>query len=108
MLGPESGWLGNGGGGMLIARAGAILSGMLIMGSPMPATVASAATPAFHAYGSAEQVYVLGLRPGAQLSLVTHSGHTLYTRRADSRGGLLFRKVPPGRGYRVRLRPDGA
>lgn len=108
MLEPQSGRFGNGGGGMFMARAGAILSGMLIMVGPMPVTVTSAATtPAFHAYGSAEQVYVLGLRPGARMSLVTPSGHTLYTRGADSQGGLLFRKVPPGRGYRVRLTSDG-
>ena len=109
MLEPESGWFGNGGGGMLRARAGAILSGMLVMAGLMPAMAGSAAAaPAFRAYGSAGQVYVLGLRPGARMSLVTPSGHALSTRGADSRGGLLFRGVPPGRGYRVRLRSDGA
>jgi predicted acyl esterase len=92
---------------MLMARAGAILSGMLIMGGVVPATAAAAAAPAFRAYGSAGQVYVLGLRPGARMSLVTRSGHTLSTRSADSLGGLLFREVPPGHGYRVRLKSDG-
>src|ERR1700678_1279353 len=110
MLEAGSGWFGNGGGGMFTARAGAILSGMLIMAGLVPATVAraAAAAPAFRAYGSAEQVYVLGLRPGARMSLLTASGHVLYTGGADSQGGLLFRKVPPGRGYRVRLQSDGA
>jgi hypothetical protein len=42
------------------------------------------------------------------MSLLTPSGRTLYTQHADSLGGLLFRSVPPGSGYRVRLSPNGA
>lgn len=69
---------------------------------------ASAATPTFTAHGSAEQVYVTGLAPNAQMSLITPTGATLYTQSADSMGGLLFRNVPPGKGYRVQLYPNGA
>jgi hypothetical protein len=73
---------------------------------------ASAATgasaPTFSAQGSAEQVYVTGLSPNARMSLLRSNGTTLYTQRADSLGGLLFRNVPPGRGYRVRLQPAAA
>jgi len=61
------------------------------------------AAPSFSAHGSARQVYVTGLAPNARMSLITPRGTTLYTRRADSLGGLLFRNVPPGRRYRVRL-----
>ena len=71
---------------------------------------ASAATsaPTFSAHGSVQQVYVTGLAPSAQMSLLTPTGATLYTQSADSLGGLLFRNVPPGNGYRVRLSPGGA
>jgi hypothetical protein len=55
----------------------------------------------FSAHGSAEQVYVTGLAPNAQASLVTPQRTTLYTQQADSLGGLLFRSVSPGSGYQV-------
>jgi hypothetical protein len=69
---------------------------------------ASAVPSAFKAVGSVEQVYVTGLAPGAQMSLVTPQGDTLYTQEANPLGGLLFRTVPPGAGYKVRLVSDGA
>src|SRR5436305_1910372 len=66
-------------------------------------TPGTAAAPAsFRAHGSAEQVYVTGLAPGAQASLLDRRGHNVATRRADTLGGLLFRNVRPGGGYRVR------
>ncbi len=71
------------------------------------AASASAATPSFSAHGSAEQVYVTGLAPNASMSLLRPNGTTLYTQKADSLGGLLFRNVPPGGGYRVRAAADG-
>ena len=82
--------------GML--RAAAIL--LLVVGVVGPG--ASAGPTAFHATGSVEQVYVTDLPPGAQASLITPQGATLYTQKATSLGGLLFRNVPPGGGYRVR------
>jgi predicted acyl esterase len=66
------------------------------------------AAPSFSAHGSAEQVYVTGLAPNATMSLLNAQGTTLYTQRADSLGALLFRNVPPGSGYRVRLGSTGA
>jgi hypothetical protein len=72
------------------------------------ASAATAAAPSFSVQGSAEQVYVLGAAPNARMSLITPKGKTLYTQNADSLGGLLFRLVPPGSGYRVRLAPHGA
>ena len=41
------------------------------------------------------------------MSLITPKGTTLYTQQADSLGGLLFRNVPAGSGYRVRSAPSG-
>src|SRR3954447_876275 len=62
---------------------------------------ASAADPAFSAHGSVEQVYVTGLAPSEQMSLVNGAGTTVATQQADPQGGLLFRNVTPGSGYRV-------
>ena len=76
----------------------------------LPVTTASAAanaTSTFTAVGSAEQVYALGLSPQAKASLLGPTGHVLSTHAADSLGGVLFRAVPPGSGYRVRLDPGG-
>jgi predicted acyl esterase len=75
--------------------------------SLLTAIGSSASTPGFRAVGSAEQVYVTGLVPAARASLMTSHGQKLYTQKADSLGGLLFRKVPPGSGYRVVLTSDG-
>ena len=41
------------------------------------------------------------------MSLLTRTGQTVSTQSADSLGGLLFRNVPPGKGYRVRLASNG-
>src|SRR6476659_9220989 len=57
---------------------------------------------AFDAHGSVEQVYVTGLAAGQQTSLLNRSGRTIARRHADALGGLLFRVVRPGSGYRVR------
>ncbi len=65
--------------------------------------VAAATASAFSAHGSVEQVYVTGLAPGAQMSLVASNGQTVSTQSADALGGLLFRKVAPAKRYRVRL-----
>src|SRR5947208_6267844 len=70
--------------------------------------VGAASAVAFTANGSAEQVYVTGLQPNEQMSLITAQGSTLYTQQADSLGGLLFRNVPSGNGYWVREDSSGA
>jgi uncharacterized protein len=75
--------------------------------SAVLASTASAAAPTFTAQGSAEQVYVTGAAPNAQMSLLTSSGTTLYTQNVNSLGGVLFRNVPPGKGYRVQLASGG-
>jgi predicted acyl esterase len=69
------------------------------------ATAASAST--FNAQGSVEQVYVTGLGSGTQASLVNPSGATVSTQDADSLGGLLFRNVTPGSGYKVHVGASG-
>jgi predicted acyl esterase len=69
--------------------------------------VAVASASAFSAHGSVEQVYVTGLAPGAQMSLLRSNGATVSTQTADSLGGLLFRNVAPRRRYRVKLISTG-
>ena len=65
------------------------------------------AEPSFSAHGSAEQVYVTGLKPGARTTLFDRTGDTVATKRAGTLGGLIFRRVEPGEGYRVRLASGG-
>ena len=67
----------------------------------------AAAAPTFTARGSVEQVYVTGLAAGAQVSLLNGAGTTVATREASSLGGVVFRNVPPGTGYRVRPAAGG-
>src|SRR4051812_14960459 len=61
----------------------------------------STAEASFSATGSVEQVYVTGLTPGAKAMLFDRAGKALASRRANTLGGLLFRDVRPGTGYRV-------
>jgi predicted acyl esterase len=68
---------------------------------------AAASASAFSANGSVEQVYVTGLAPSAEASLVNHKGEVVYSQNADSLGGLLYRKVKPGSGYKVRVTSTG-
>ena len=42
------------------------------------------------------------------MSLLNRAGQTVATKRADAQGGLLFRNVKPGAGYRVRPAEEGA
>jgi predicted acyl esterase len=83
-----------------------LMSAMLALGT-MVASEASAAPAPFRAVGSVGQVYVTGLAPSAQASLIGPAGKTLATQRANSLGGLLFRNVAPAAGYRVRRVSDG-
>lgn len=69
--------------------------------------VTAASASAFSAHGSVEQVYVTGLAPSAQLSLLGPDGETISTQTADSLGGALFRSVAPGKHYRVKLSATG-
>jgi predicted acyl esterase len=80
----------------------------LLFATVARAGAASRGGPAFSAHGSVEQVYVTGLRPRAKMALLNRNGQAIATKRADGQGGLLFRHVRPGTGYRVRLAGGGA
>jgi predicted acyl esterase len=60
------------------------------------------AAAAFVARGSAEQVYATGLKPGGAVTLIDRRGKVVARKRPDSRGGVVFRLVTPGHGYRMR------
>jgi predicted acyl esterase len=67
----------------------------------------AAAEPSFDARGSVEQVYATGLAPGAQVSLYDAEGAEVASKSANELGGVLFREVAPGGGYRVGLTANG-
>jgi predicted acyl esterase len=67
----------------------------------LPAAAAGAAK--IDAHGSVEQVYATGLPGGAQVSLLDREGREVAAKSADELGGVLFRDIEPGHGYRVRL-----
>ena len=73
-------------------------------------TVAGAAPSAaakFTAAGSARQVYATGVKAGATVALLDSAGNKVATNTATPEGGVLFRKVKPGDGYRVKVLPSG-
>jgi predicted acyl esterase len=64
---------------------------------------ADAAPAAPAASGSVEQVHVTGAKPGARVVLL-RDGRVAGAKRAGPLGGVVFRRITPGRGYRVRSR----
>ncbi len=68
----------------------------------------AAAAVSYDVRGSAQQVDVTGLGANQRMSLIDASGHVVATQAADSLGGLLFRNVRPGSGYRLRPASGGA
>jgi uncharacterized protein len=65
-------------------------------------TTGTAGAAGFSAHGSAKQVYATGLTAGTKVQLVNAAGKRVQTRKAGALGGVLFRGVKPGSGYRVR------
>ncbi|HWE10931.1 MAG TPA: CocE/NonD family hydrolase [Solirubrobacteraceae bacterium] len=93
---------------MGVALAALLALALGTAGNAGAVTRAHPAAATLSAHGSVEQVYVTGLRAGERMSLLNRRGRTVATQRADSLGGLLFRNVPPGGGYRVRRFPRRA
>ena len=62
---------------------------------------AQAAGSGFTAHGSARQVYAVGLPAHQRVTLLDAAGDTVKQQQASSLGGVLFRHVRPGQGYRV-------
>src|SRR3954468_1502703 len=81
-----------------------VIAGLAVACTPVTGEPGS---PTWKAAGSAQQVYVTGVAPSTQMSLVNRAGTTIKTQHANSLGGLLFRDVPTGSGYKVRRDSDG-
>jgi predicted acyl esterase len=81
-------------------RCHALCPAIVVLVLALSASAAAAA--GFIAHGSAEQVYVTGLASSAKVSLLSADGRAVQTKHADSLGGVVFRDVRPGSGYRVR------
>jgi uncharacterized protein len=84
-------------------RRGGICAALLALLGVLPAV---ARATSFQARGSVQQVYATGLSPDAAAVLDDAHGRLRAHRRADAEGGALFRRVAPGRGYRLRSGPD--
>jgi uncharacterized protein len=62
----------------------------------------ASAANALAVHGSVEQVYVTGAQPGTKLTLLDRRGKRVARKPVGLLGGVLFRRVPAGKGYRVR------
>ena len=80
-------------------RVGALAATLL---AAFVCTTATAAAASFSAHGSAEQVYATGLKPSEEVTLLDNGGKKVQTRKASFLGGVLFRDVKPGSGYKLR------
>ena len=65
--------------------------------------VPATASAAMSVNGSANQVYVTGAGPGQTLRLINKDKETVRTKSVGSLGGVVFRRVKAGKGYRVRV-----
>src|SRR5262249_23618067 len=63
--------------------------------------MASAAS-ALTVHGSVQQVYVVAAHAHQRIALLNRRGHVVQSRRAGSLGGVVYRGIKPGPGYRVR------
>jgi uncharacterized protein len=87
-----------------IAVSTAVGCGLVALLLTGPASSAEEGAPPFEAHGSVEQVYATGLVPGAAVALYDGEGQEVAAKSAGELGGVLFREVPPGDGYRVASR----
>ena len=80
---------------------GCLLSGLVAVAAlALPSAAAAQAEDDLVARGSVEQVQVTGAEPGATVKL-SRGGELVDKEDAGELGGVVFRKVEPGRGYTV-------
>jgi predicted acyl esterase len=65
--------------------------------------VASTIAADFTVRGSVGQIFVTGAKPGTPLAAYDSSGRRRASGTSDALGSLVFRRLPPGRGYRVQV-----
>src|SRR5262245_10286492 len=61
-------------------------------------------TTSFDVRQSVEQLHVTHAKPGVELVVLDASDKEVQTATADHLGSFVFRKIPPGEGYRVRAK----
>jgi predicted acyl esterase len=91
--------------GNLSRRAVWVLAAPVLIALMAPA--GASATNTLSVHGSVNQVYVTGAQPGTSLRLIDRKGKRISNRPVGSLGGVVFRRVPAGKGYRVRA-ADGS
>jgi uncharacterized protein len=91
--------------GFRLSLVVALLAGLVVAGTAAASPQAKAAP--FTAAGSARQVYATGVKAGAKVALFNSAGKQIATNTATPEGGVLFRNVKPGSGYRVKVLPSG-
>src|SRR4029453_1912305 len=74
---------------------------------PVLAPTGATAANSLAVHGSVNQVYVTGAQPGTSLRQLAPRGARVSTDPVGSLVGVLFRRVPAGKGYRVRA-ADGS
>jgi uncharacterized protein len=79
----------------------AVLLAVGALAAMTSASAQAAGTRPLAAHGSVAQAYATGLAPHQTVTLLRH-GSRLQTRRADGEGGVLFRGLRAGGGYRIR------
>jgi predicted acyl esterase len=82
-----------------------VLAAMLAIGLMVPR--AASAANGLGVHGSVNQVYVTGAQPGTSLRLIDRKGGKVSSKPVGGLGGVVFRRVPAGKGYRVRA-ADGS
>jgi uncharacterized protein len=81
----------------------AAVAAVALIAAPERASAANALA----VHGSVEQVYVTGAQPGTKLTLLDRRGKRVARKPVGLLGGVLFRRVPASKGYRVRA-ADGS
>ncbi|MFZ1996779.1 MAG: CocE/NonD family hydrolase [Solirubrobacteraceae bacterium] len=81
----------------LLGAIAALVAGLV----STAAAQAKARAPVAH--GSVQQIYATGLEPHANVSVLNQRGRTVVTQTADAQGGIVFRNLTPGAGYRLRV-----
>ena len=83
-------------------RAALTALAAVCMATAMGAGAADASAAGLEAHGSVEQVYATGLESGVRTSLRDRHGDVVDRQRAGELGGVVYREVEPGRGYRLK------
>jgi uncharacterized protein len=67
----------------------------------LAACAAPASAAGIQPRGSVDQVQVTGAKAGSKVTLTDRAGKKVATQKAGAQGGVVFRDVAPGTGYRV-------